>query len=147
MPDINREMMLRVADFLEAHPERHYQKDWIRDFPHDAEYLRPSEILDPASPVRGCTAGLTTALALSEEHLIGRYHVLAPDGRAPHFCQVAQTALGVDDKQASWLFSAVSTPDEIIWALRWLPDHPDATYDDLAVSYGEHRESQREIPA
>ena len=141
--------------------KRHEQEHWI-GLPESYDDWQPVETVaayatqpvpampaDPANPVcmtTACVAGWAAVLGSPPRTKIRRVgssdailDIPGQDGspdRRTDLREAAIEALGIDPDQAEWLFNGNRTRKQVLGALKWLPDHPDATQRELLREFG-----------
>jgi hypothetical protein len=130
------DLMREIEEIIVKHPESHNQLNW---WTLERGYWRSrvEEIRDSLPELcrtTACVAGWAAFLAAPQGTRIAvGYNLRLPSGELRYVQHYAQHALNLDTGQASWLFAGHRTSDEVVAALRWLPDHPDATPEELAA--------------
>jgi hypothetical protein len=143
-PPDSHTLLIAVRDLVLENPERHDQEHWVsnvfgtmRGKRFDVTALRafavkglPEEPQDDSNPVcgtRACVAGWTVILGDDPRvRLDGDIGIIFPDGKAGSYSERARELLGINDRQAEYLFDMNRTRDEVIGALNTLIDDPDA---------------------
>lgn len=104
MPEINIDMMRRTFEYIEAHPEEHYQGNWVekgedcgttRCFAGTAAHLSPDY-----------------AIRLSVEDSYFTCH-REEDGEEVEFSRAGAEILGLNDNQAEEMFFDAGTLDDL----------------------------------
>lgn len=95
---MNTELMLRVADAIEAHPERFDMSEWI--------------YADPCG-TSGCIAGWTVMTACGDRLRVYNTKQITLDGHVAGTASLAQDLLGLDDETADNLFFMSEWPNDI----------------------------------
>ena len=149
--------MALTRKVIKKNKGRHEQEHWIGlpEFYADwqpvetvAVYARqpvPAMPEDPANPVcmtTACVAGWAAVLGSppgTKIRRIGgsdaRLMIPGQDGE-PDLRAAAIELLDIDPGQAEWLFNGSRTRKQVLKALKWLPEHQDATHRDLLREFG-----------
>ena len=115
-----------LIGLITANPKRHDNAVWIS---LRAVGSLPSSVRDDCGTTC-CVAGWIAALTLDDSWTMQADRVINRSGVISYRLFGTKT-LGITSLQAGWLFCGARTQEEVIWALKWLRDHQDATNDDL----------------
>ena len=150
--------MALVRKIIKKNKRRHDQDRWIGLPESYEESWHPLEAVaayamqavpempeDPANPIcmtTACVAGWAAVLGSPPGTQIRRTSsgdaILKIPGQVerPDMRQAAIDALGINTNQAEWLFNGSRKRKQVLAALKWLPDHQDATHTDLLREFG-----------
>lgn len=149
-PPTRRELLTAVRDLVRDNPERHDQGHWIANrftsgysLPRvRLERLRPYALapipevpLDGSSPVCGtkaCVAGWAVILGENPVALVRDDEYIWLPGGARSIQDRARELLSLTGRQASWLFSACRSREEVLKGLDALIADPSADLEDLS---------------
>lgn len=127
-------------------PELHWQSIWVATKDVELESLNDLNCVDDIiraaetgeeCNTAACVAGWAALLAAPQGSSLLNGDIITQTKRVYNICDYATDALGIDSYIAYWLFMASNTHEQVLWALKWLPDHQDATVDDLADAWEE----------
>jgi hypothetical protein len=142
---MNTELMAQVRDLIEKHPEQHTQGSWLNS-PGDDWACRRAVLAGQARQscrTTACVAGWAVLLTAPADAVIKDdarepcAAVILPDGQHIMVSQYAREALGISQCQSSWLFAGHRSRSEVLAALAFLPDNPDAGLEKLAANCGD----------
>ena len=133
---MNTELMERVRQLIMMRPELHEQSHWLGGSEFSAPIAPITQAAENGEPcgTTACVAGWAALFAAPTDSLIERDSCIEVDGMIRTVQMYAKEQLGLTDAQAGCLFTAENNRDDVLWMLKWLPDHPDATADEIMES-------------
>lgn len=124
----NASLADEIIAIIMADPLRHNNATWISN---SAKLPSPSEARIHCGTTC-CVAGWAAVLTLDDRWVLhASYAQNAVTRKQVNYDNIGRHELGLSSSQAEWLFSYLRTQEEVLWALKWLRDHEDATYGDL----------------
>ena len=149
-PPASHELLTEIRDLIRDHPERHDQNHWVdnifsshvggnvADLVKFADQDIPESPVNPDNPVCGTTACVAGWAAIFGSPMGTEIRnggaLYGSDG---HYAGTAQdraeNLLNLDGDQASYLFAAERTRDEVLTALDRLIDDPSAEIQDALI--------------
>lgn len=141
---MNTELMAEVREMIIMHPNWHHQSWWFSPVfsGQPLGILRQKVHSGEMCGTPACVAGWTILLSSQDDNLIlycdsTCITYLTGQGRHIPVMDYAQRLLGITPSQVAYLFSACRSRDAILKTLDWLPDHQDASYEQLAETCGD----------
>lgn len=135
-PKLNTELMERLRQLILMRPQLHDQQIWV----HNAREGTPAALIsrwaESGEPCKttACVAGWAAILGAPKHAYVYRARVIIGSRKIP-VSEYAAHVLGLTPDQQYFLFRGDASRDAVLWALKWLPDHPDANWLQLSRAW------------
>jgi hypothetical protein len=145
-PTLNTELLERVRQLILMRPGLHDQQVWIRNSREDTPARLISRWAESGEPcgTTACTAGWAAILGAPEHAYVYRARVFI-GSRSFQVSRYAAHVLGLTVDQQCFLFWADASREAVLWALKWLPDHPDANGIELSKAWRAEQRSETNL--
>jgi hypothetical protein len=130
-----------IAEIIRFTPDKWDQGIWISNIGNNSDYSIVSmsfmHMPENSCGTTACVAGHTVIMAAPPYYRYDKLMdtVISPDGKEVFVSTYAREALNLNDGQESWLFSAVRTKEQVLWALDKIANYEDWSpyeYDDYS---------------
>lgn len=135
-PRLNTELLERVRQLILMRPSLHNQWVWVRNARKDVSAETISRRAESGEPCKttACVAGWAAILGAPRHAYVYQACVIT-GGHAIPVSRYAGELLGLTIDQQCFLFQEDTSRDAVLWALKWLPDHPDADQAQLYTAW------------
>jgi hypothetical protein len=133
---LNTALLERVRQLILMHPGLHDQGTWGQTMYGRRSLAKIAALAEVGSPcgTTACVAGWAAIFTAPEDaYLCDAYIYIGTKAHA--ISTYAGRQLGLTWAQQCWLFAGDASRDRVLWTLKWLPDHPDASDTDLAQAW------------